>query len=86
MGNTIPGGYYLGEDGKPHDAWGNVVEKQSAKAIEKEAKDAETDPIAAEQLRAKMQAEREAAERQRAADEAAARAKEAAKAANARRK
>lgn len=24
----IPGGYYIGTDGKPHDAWGNVIEEQ----------------------------------------------------------
>ena len=34
MSDTIPGGYYLGADGEPHDAFGNKVAKQSDKALE----------------------------------------------------
>jgi len=25
MAETIPGGYYIGEDGTPHDAWGRPL-------------------------------------------------------------
>lgn len=26
MAETIPGGYYIGEDGRPHDAWGRRLD------------------------------------------------------------
>ena len=39
MGETIKGGYYLGVDGKYHDANGKLVEKQSDKARAQEVED-----------------------------------------------
>jgi hypothetical protein len=37
MADTIPGGYYLGTDGKPHDANGRPIAKKSDRAL-KQAK------------------------------------------------
>ncbi len=34
--NTIPGGYYIGTDGKPHDAHGNPIPERKAVAVEPE--------------------------------------------------
>ncbi len=31
MSDTIPGGYYIGTDGIPHDAHGNVIAAPAAK-------------------------------------------------------
>lgn len=30
--NTIPGGHYIGVDGKPHDAWGRPIGAKAASA------------------------------------------------------
>lgn len=68
MGQTIPGGYYIGTDGQPHDANGNPVKKMSDRAL-KAAKDRAPD-LTDEQ--------KEALTRQRAAEQAALEAEEAA--------
>ena len=40
MAETIPGGYYIGADGKPHDANGNPIqETKPAKAGKESEKD-----------------------------------------------
>ena len=36
MDRSIPGGYFIGTDGEPHDAHGNKIEKRSDKAIKAE--------------------------------------------------
>lgn len=36
MAETIPGGYYLGADGEPHDANGKKIPKKSESALESE--------------------------------------------------
>ena len=52
MADTIPGGYYIGTDGKPHDANGNPISVNSAQ--EKSTRNAE---LSAEELAAKKQAD-----------------------------
>ena len=40
MAETIPGGYYLGSDGQPHDANGKPLPKKSESAVKAEAEKA----------------------------------------------
>ncbi len=68
MGHTVPGGYYLGDDGQPHDANGKAVGKMSDRALTSaQGKTHELTP-----------AQREAAAQQRVAEQAALEAEEAA--------
>ncbi|MBA2412276.1 MAG: hypothetical protein H0V63_05555 [Burkholderiaceae bacterium] len=68
MAETIPGGYYLGTDGEPHDANGRPVKKLSDRALK-------TARGKAEEL---SDAQREALAAQRAAEQRAMEAEEAA--------
>lgn len=34
MAETIPGGYYIGEDGRPHDAWGRRLDVSLVTAVD----------------------------------------------------
>ena len=60
INRTVKGGYFLGTDGKPHDAFGNPVEERSEKSIKAEV--AET--VKAEQAEAETPVE-EASSRSR---------------------
>lgn len=89
MGNTIPGGYYVGADGEPHDANGMPVKKMSDRTLSQaqgraaELTDAQREALAqqraAEQRR--LEADEAAEKAGSAADSAAAGVKAADKAA-----
>lgn len=92
MATTIPGGYYLGPDGEPHDADGKPVKKLSDRALRSarekagaltdEQRDALAQHRAAEQQR--LEAEEAAEQASASADDAKAAVKQADKAAKAK--
>jgi hypothetical protein len=74
MAETIPGGYYIGTDGQPHDANGRPVKKMSDAALKRARGQAEE--LSDEQKAARAEA--------RAAEQAALEAEEAAEKAGAK--
>lgn len=81
MAETIPGGYFLGADGQPHDAHGRPVKKMSDRALKnargkvEEMTDAQKAALAEQRA-----AEQKALEAEEAAEKAAANADAAASA------
>jgi hypothetical protein len=71
MAETIPGGYFLGPDGQPHDANGKPVKRMSDRALKsargkaEELTDAQRDALAAQRA-----AEQKALEAEEAAERA----------------